>query len=114
MTHTHTRWGRWPIKGAYAPSGGHVRCFGFTYGWISQWDKEAKYSPSWSFDLLGLFYITGDPAFGTRWALGRLNLSFRPARHRIGEREKARDRRRAYREHKRLRATFLHSQRGEP
>lgn len=95
----HVRWGRWPICGAYGPTGGHVRVLGFYYGWIRQWDAEAKWSPTWAWSLFNLIYITHEPWRGTRWAMAAINLraAFIPAKHRIGKREEARDRRKARR-----------------
>lgn len=95
MHDTHKRWNFWPFSGADGPTGGHVKGLGFMYGWTNQWAEGSTFSPTWSFNLFNLLYITHAPYNGTRWAVATLSLQFRRAQFRIGERERNRDRRRA-------------------
>ena len=97
MTWTdHTRWGWGPVRGAYAPSGGHWKAFGFCYYWLprAEYDKTDEWTPQWEFEIFGVFCIKHEPGL-TRWSVGRVELKFTPARWRIGKREEARARRQA-------------------
>lgn len=77
MKDTHTRWGHWPVKGAYGPSGGHVKALGFMYAWSAG-------GPSWEFDLFGIFAVGRQCAENdVRWAFGKLTLNFHRARNRF-------------------------------
>lgn len=86
------RWGFGPVRGAYGPSGGHVKAFGFTYAWVEWPPHHAK----WDWDFFGLFAIDKTIFKGeteTRWAFGKLEISFRRARSRLYEATKERERR---------------------
>jgi len=92
----HTRWGWGPVRGAYAPSGGHVHVFGFHWTWLprAEYDGQGKWTPVMEFEFLRLFYIRRDPE-GTRWAVARFGITFTRASWRLGKREAARARRAA-------------------
>lgn len=86
---THSRWGHWPIKGAYGPTGGHVKLPGFIYAWTDS-------GPYWEFQLFGWFAVKREYGH-TRWGVGCITLKFTQARWRYSEREHAALRRRARR-----------------
>lgn len=78
MQHDHTRWGWGPVRGAYAPQGGHVKAFGVTYSWVTgtDWDKAGKWTPHYKLDFWRILHIDRTPAsaWGTRWAVASLDL----------------------------------------
>lgn len=95
MQQDHKRWGWGPVCGAYAPSGGHVKVFGFTHAWVN----GPPYS-KWEIDLFSLVAFERTLFRGeyeNRWALGRLELKFHRARYRYYEVKQARERRAARR-----------------
>lgn len=94
-----TRWGVWPVRGAYGASGGHVKAFGSMWSWCN----GPPYS-KWEFSLFGLFAFERTLFRGeyeNRWAFGKIELHFKKARHRFYEASQDRTRR-AFRRQRRL------------
>jgi hypothetical protein len=84
-----TRWSYVGIKGAYGPSGGHVKALGITYLWNT--NSFAGGTATWHLGFWGLLHFCnrGD---GLQWAV--CSFSMTPAGNRIGVREReARNRR---------------------
>lgn len=88
MRDNFTRWGMWPVRGAYGGSGGHVKAFGFMWSWCNR----PPYS-LWSIDLFGIFafervLFCGE--YENRWAFGKVELHFKKARFSRFQRERRR------------------------
>lgn len=80
----HTRWGWGPLRGAFAPSGGHFKVFGFTYTWLPRagYDPSGVWTPSWEFRLFGLFAVKHTPS-ETKWAFGCPSIGWTRAEWRL-------------------------------